>query len=111
MKGYISLMELVVSQQVEREVDLLTVSPTVRLQRVVTTIERFLKQQDRLLDLLHQARRIDLTASKTPVSVFRLVRLRLGDTFRFLINHIERHVLQAEQVATKLTPVEKAVTA
>ncbi|MEO6917123.1 MAG: Crp/Fnr family transcriptional regulator [Chitinophagaceae bacterium] len=35
MKGYISLMELLVTQQIEREIDLLTISPTVRLQRVL----------------------------------------------------------------------------
>lgn len=35
MKGYIQLMESVVTQQIEREIDLLTVSPTERLTRVL----------------------------------------------------------------------------
>lgn len=35
LKGYIRLMESVVTQQVEREIDLLTISPTERLNRVL----------------------------------------------------------------------------
>jgi hypothetical protein len=63
-----------------------------------TTLDRFLKQQERLITLLVQAQNIDLTKTKTAISLTPLIRLRLGDTFRFLIYHIERHVLQAERV-------------
>jgi hypothetical protein len=61
----------------------------------VTTIERFLKQQELLKLLLLQARDVDLTRTKTAISLTRLIKLRLGDTFRFFVYHIERHVLQA----------------
>lgn len=64
----------------------------------VTTIDRFLKQQERLKALLHQARKTDLARTKVPISLTRFIRLRLGDTFRFFVYHIERHVLQAERV-------------
>jgi hypothetical protein len=63
-----------------------------------TTIDRFLKQQDRLKSLLEQARNVDLTRTRCSISLTPLIKLRLGDTFRFLIYHIERHVLQAERV-------------
>ncbi|MEO6917122.1 MAG: DinB family protein [Chitinophagaceae bacterium] len=74
------------------------------------TIERFLNQQDRLLALLEQARRIDLTRAKTSVSISKFVRLRLGDTFRFFIYHIERHVMQAEKVAGHSVPLMERVS-
>jgi hypothetical protein len=63
-----------------------------------TTIERFLKQQGLLKLLLLQARDVDLTRTKTAISLTPLIKLRLGDTFRFFVYHIERHVLQAEKL-------------
>jgi len=49
--------------------------------------------------LLIQAKAINLVKAKTPVSLTRLLKLRLGDTLRFLVYHIERHVLQAERIS------------
>jgi len=68
----------------------------------VTTISRFLKQQDQLISLLHQCRTLDLTKIKTGISLTNLIQLRLGDTLRFYTYHVERHVLQANDVAEKL---------
>lgn len=62
----------------------------------VTTVDRFLKQQEMLKALLNCARNVDLVRAKVPISLTKYIRLRLGDTFRFLVYHIERHVLQAE---------------
>jgi hypothetical protein len=62
------------------------------------TLDRFLKQQDRLLQLLQQAENINLTKTRTAISITKWLTLRLGDTFRFFIFHIERHIEQAEQV-------------
>ena len=64
----------------------------------LTTIDRFLKQQEMLKSLLNQARRVDLTRTMVPISLTRFIRLRLGDTFRFYVYHIERHILQAQKV-------------
>lgn len=47
--------------------------------------------------LLELAKNADLVKVKTSISLTKLIKLRLGDTFRFLVNHIERHVLQAQQ--------------
>lgn len=62
------------------------------------TIDRFLKQQELLQSLLLQSKRVDLQRTKTAISLSKLIRLRLGDTFRFFVYHIERHVLQAERI-------------
>jgi len=63
----------------------------------ITTISRFLKQQERLVSLLNQCRSIDLTKTKAAISLTNLIKLRLGDTLRFYCYHIERHVFQAER--------------
>jgi len=68
----------------------------------ITTIERFLKQQEHLRSLLMQARSVDLTKIKVAISITKFIRLRLGDTFRFFIYHIERHIIQAESIKTNL---------
>ncbi len=63
----------------------------------MTTVDRFLKQTEHLLHLLQLAKNKDLTKAKTPISISKMIRLRLGDTFRFYVYHIERHVAQAER--------------
>jgi hypothetical protein len=63
----------------------------------ITTIDRFLKQLDKLKILLHESRKADLARVKTAISLTRLIKLRLGDTFRFLVYHNERHILQAQR--------------
>ena len=64
----------------------------------IITIDRFLQQQELLTSLLTQARHVDLTHTKVPMSLTKHIKLRLGDTFRFFVYHIERHVIQAGKV-------------
>lgn len=61
---------------------------------VLTT---FLKQQQELLRLLEQAKTVDLTRTKTSISISSWIKLRLGDTFRVVIYHNQRHMEQAER--------------
>ena len=68
----------------------------------ITTLDRFLKQQERLKTLLELARKADLTRTRCSISLTPLIKLRLGDTFRFFIYHIDRHVLQATKVKESL---------
>lgn len=60
-----------------------------------TVIEEYIQQQTQLTDLLHRAEKINLMKTKTGISISKLVRLRLGDTFRFVLNHEIRHMQQA----------------
>jgi hypothetical protein len=60
-------------------------------------LAEFIVQQEKLLVLLHQARRIDLNKIRIPVSIAKLIKLKLGDVFMFLIAHNIRHVNQAER--------------
>lgn len=60
-------------------------------------LAKFIEQQERLLQLLEAARAVNLNKIRVPTSLSPLIRLKLGDTFGFLIAHLERHVLQAER--------------
>src|SRR4051812_847939 len=61
-------------------------------------IATFIDQQEKILQLLEKARAIDLRKAKTPISISKFIKLPVGDTFRFLIAHNYRHVLQAKRV-------------
>lgn len=73
----------------------------------IETLSRFLKQQEQLILLLNKSRSIDLTRNTVPISISRFVKLRLGDTLRFVVYHIERHVLQAERVCQEQLGIEE----
>jgi hypothetical protein len=63
-----------------------------------SVIEKFLNQQIIFLDLLHQSRHKSLNKIKITTSISSLIKLKLGDTFRFLANHNLRHLRQIERV-------------
>jgi hypothetical protein len=60
-------------------------------------IATFIDQQEKVLQLLEKAKAIDLKKAKTPISISKFIKLPVGDTFRFLIAHNYRHVLQAKR--------------
>ncbi|MCB0761278.1 MAG: DinB family protein [Flavobacteriales bacterium] len=62
-------------------------------------IDECLDQQRELLKLLEQASAVHLTNVKTSISISSLIKLRLGDTFRVVIYHNERHLQQALRAA------------
>ena len=59
-------------------------------------IETFLQQQKQFLELLTIAKEKNLTKIKTSITL-PILKFRLGDTFRFVIYHNERHVVQAKK--------------
>ncbi len=61
------------------------------------TIVILLMQLERLKILLEASRKVDLTQVKTAISLTKILKLRLGDTLRFVVYHIERHILQAKR--------------
>lgn len=58
-------------------------------------ITEFISQQQQLLELLHRAGSTDIGHFRVPTSLTRLIKMSAGDTFRFLIAHQQRHMLQA----------------
>ena len=75
-----------------------------------TTIDRFIKQQELLRSLLQQSRTANLTKVKVPISITRLIRLRLGDTFRFVVYHNQRHIAQAQRCVNTRIKMPETVT-
>ena len=68
----------------------------------ISTIHKFITQLEWLDSLLIKAENVDLIKVKTPISLTKLIKLRLGDTLRVLIYHNERHIIQAKKIKAKL---------
>lgn len=64
-------------------------------------LQTFISHQQALLRLLQTAQTKNLTKIKTSITL-PLLKFRLGDTFRFVIYHNERHVVQAKNILNNL---------
>lgn len=65
-----------------------------------SVVNTFINHQGKLLELLEKAQYIDLEKTKTSISISKLIKLKLGDTFRFVIYHNARHVEQIKRILT-----------
>jgi hypothetical protein len=61
-----------------------------------TVIDEFLQQEHTLLQLLENAGNNNIGKIRIPISIARFIRLKLGDTFRFLVAHHQRHFVQVQ---------------
>ena len=68
-------------------------------------INDFLEQQFILLNLLQDATRKDIGAIRTPISISRLIKLKTGDTFRFLVAHEQRHFIQIDNTLKQIKEI------
>jgi len=57
--------------------------------------KEFIEHQKKLLQLLETARKRNLEQVRIPISISKMIRLKLGDVFRFLVAHEQRHMIQA----------------
>jgi hypothetical protein len=62
---------------------------------IQAVFNEFIQHQNKLLQLLEIARRRNLNTIHIPITISRLIRLKLGDMFRFLVAHEQRHMMQA----------------
>ncbi|WP_118973026.1 DinB family protein [Taibaiella koreensis] len=60
-----------------------------------TVVATFIGQQETLLACLRKAQEIDMDKVRIPISIARWIKLKLGDVFRFVVAHDERHIQQA----------------
>lgn len=60
-------------------------------------VAEFIQQQEQLLMYLKQARQTDMNRIRIPISILKWMKLKLGDVFRFIIAHDERHLQQAKR--------------
>ncbi len=64
----------------------------------IKTLDRFLKQQNQLLEILEKVKNKNLNKIKTAISISKLIKLKLGDTLRVVIYHNKRHIVQANKL-------------
>ena len=65
-------------------------------------LNTFLEQQHYLLELLESAKSKNIGNIRTPISISRFIKLKMGDVFRFLIAHEQRHFVQIENTLAAL---------
>ena len=63
-----------------------------------TEIDAFIDQQRNLLQLLNRAGSVSLNKVKIEISISKFIKLKLGDTFLFYVNHITRHLKQIDHI-------------
>lgn len=59
-------------------------------------VAEFIQQQEMLLKYLSESRNANLDV-RVPISITKLIKLKLGDVFQFNIAHDERHIQQAKR--------------
>lgn len=70
-----------------------------------TVITKFINQQHQLVALLNQSRNVSLNKVRIPTSISSLLRLKLGDTYLFYVNHIIRHLAQINRIQESMKNV------
>lgn len=62
------------------------------------TLSTFVHYHQLMLDLINKAEKYDLQAIRITSALGPIIRFKLGDTFRFVVAHDQRHILQARRV-------------
>lgn len=65
-------------------------------------LKEFIGHQHHLLNLLRLSGNANLNKNRIPISISRFITLKLGDTFRFLVAHQQRHFIQVENTVEVL---------
>lgn len=66
-----------------------------KLDRAVLTT--FIDQQNQMLELLERSKKVNMKKVKTSITISKWIKLKLGDTFRVVIYHNQRHIEQAKR--------------
>lgn len=69
------------------------------------TMSKFIEDQDKIIAALERSKSLDLNKNKITSAIGPIVTFKLGDAFRFLIGHNQRHMIQAQEVLQKLQVV------
>lgn len=66
-------------------------------------VEEFIRGEKLLIEFLHIAGGLDIGRVRIPISVSRIIKLKLGDVFHFLIAHQQRHFVQLKNAHIHLS--------
>jgi hypothetical protein len=61
-------------------------------------VNTFEKGQQELLQIIESSKQINIRKAKIPISISKIIRLRLGDALLFVVYHNERHMQQASNI-------------
>lgn len=67
-------------------------------------LDEFIQQEQWLLQLLQKSRTADIGRIRIPISIAKFIKLKAGDTFRFVIAHHQRHFVQVKNTLEALQP-------
>lgn len=67
-------------------------------------LNEFIARQNDLLNYLQQAKQTNMGKLRVPISISKFIKLKLGDTFRFLIAHQQRHFIQVDNTLQHVAP-------
>jgi DinB superfamily len=70
-----------------------------------SVIDTFINQQLKLIVLLNEAKEVNLNKVKIGITISKFLKLKLGDTFQFLINHNIRHMTQIQNLLANMNKV------
>lgn len=65
-----------------------------------TDVQDFLASQQELLEIVEKSATVNVRKVKVPISISKIVRLRLGDALLFITYHNERHLQQMLNLKT-----------
>lgn len=65
-----------------------------------TELNDFITQQTELLQIIDSSSEVNVRKAKVPISISKIVRLRLGDALLFITYHNERHMQQILNLKT-----------
>ncbi|MBI1266683.1 MAG: DinB family protein [Cryomorphaceae bacterium] len=67
----------------------------------ITVLRTFIANQERMLVMIEKARTSDLAKVKCKTTLGSWLKFKLGDTFRFVVYHEFRHVVQAQKAVAR----------
>lgn len=70
-------------------------------------LHEFIAHQHQLLNLLQICKTVSLN-TRIPISISKFIKLKLGDTFRFITAHEQRHFLQIERAVQAVQTAQAA---
>jgi hypothetical protein len=66
-----------------------------------SNLDRGIQQLNTLIKLLQVANDYNIESIRIPTTLSSMLRLKLGDVFHFIVNHNERHIVQAKKMFEK----------
>jgi len=67
------------------------------------TLTEFVKVHTELIELVKVLGNYDLTRVRVATALGPIIKLRMGDAFRFLLGHAERHLVQLKRIKSAIT--------